>query len=91
MTDKQTLVSYRLQQAEETLSDAEGMLKGSFSPRSIINRAYYSMFYAVLGLLLHSGVNPRTSKHSGVLSAFDKVFVKTGRIDVRHTKALYRL
>ncbi|MBI5696093.1 MAG: HEPN domain-containing protein [Nitrospirae bacterium] len=91
MTDKQTLVSYRMAQAEETLSDAEIMLKDNGSPRSVINRAYYSMFYAVLALLLHSGINPRTSKHSGVLSMFDKEFVKTGRIDASFSKALHRL
>lgn len=39
MTDKQTLLFYRLQQAEETLSDAEKMLASGLSPRSIINRA----------------------------------------------------
>ena len=38
MTDKEALFLYRLKQAEETLSDAEEMLKGNFSPRSISNR-----------------------------------------------------
>jgi uncharacterized protein (UPF0332 family) len=41
MTDKKTLYQYRIKQAEETLSDAENMLKNHLSPRSIINRAYY--------------------------------------------------
>ncbi|MBI4824309.1 MAG: hypothetical protein HY805_08810 [Nitrospirae bacterium] len=48
MTDKESLFTYRLKQAEETLSDAKRMLQDKLSPRSIVNRAYYSMFYAVL-------------------------------------------
>jgi uncharacterized protein (UPF0332 family) len=44
MTDLETLFVYRFKQAEETLLDAERMLQGNFSPRSITNRAYYSMF-----------------------------------------------
>ena len=37
MTDKDSLFLYRLKQAEETLLDAENMLKGNFTPRSITN------------------------------------------------------
>jgi uncharacterized protein (UPF0332 family) len=44
MTDVETLVSYRLRQAEETIQDAEAMLKVRISSRSIVNRAYYAMF-----------------------------------------------
>jgi len=32
MTDKQTLLAYRLKQAEETLSDAEKMMENRLSP-----------------------------------------------------------
>jgi uncharacterized protein (UPF0332 family) len=48
VTDKQTLLAYRLKQAEETLADAEKMLQGGVSGRSIINRAYYVIFYSIL-------------------------------------------
>ncbi|MBI5892140.1 MAG: HEPN domain-containing protein [Deltaproteobacteria bacterium] len=89
MTDKETLYAHRLKQAEETLLDAERMLQGSFSPRSIINRAYYSMFYAVLALFLKTGVNIKTSKHIGVISMFDREFVKTGKIDKHYSKILH--
>ena len=70
MTDKQVLLAYRLKQAEETLADAELMLKSNLSARSVINRAYYSVFYAILALFIHSDVNPKTSKHSGVIAFF---------------------
>jgi len=89
MTDKETLFSYRFQQAEETLSEAKKMLEDSFSPRSIINRSYYSMFYALLALFLKTGINTKTSKHIGVISLFDKEFVKTGKIDKHYSTILH--
>jgi uncharacterized protein (UPF0332 family) len=70
MTDKDTLFLYRLNQAEDTLADAEKMVESGFSSRSIVNRANYAMFYAVLSLFLKSGVNIQTSKHSGIISIF---------------------
>jgi uncharacterized protein (UPF0332 family) len=91
MTDKQTLLHYRLRQAEETLSDAQKMLEQNISPRSVINRAYYSMFYALLALYIASEANLKTSKHSGVIALFDKEFVHTGKIDPYFSKILHRL
>ncbi len=77
MTDehRKELADYRLQQARETLQEAEGLFAMSLW-RGTINRAYYAMFYAVLALaVLRQQV---TSKHSGVLAFFDREFVKTG-------------
>ena len=91
MTDKQTLFNYRLKQAEETLSDAEKMLEQNISPRSVINRAYYSMFYALLALYIDNDINLKTSKHSGVITLFDKEFVHTGKIEADYSKILHKL
>lgn len=92
MTDIETLFLYRLKQAEETLSDAEKMYReGNFSPTSITNRTYYSMSYAVLALFLKTGVNFKTSKHIGVISLFDKEFIKTGRIDKYYSIILHKM
>jgi len=91
VTDKETLFLYRLVQAEETLMDAEKMLSGDFSPKSVTNRAYYSMFYALLALFLKSDINVRTSKHTGVISVFDKVFVKTGKFDKYYSKIIHEM
>ena len=65
----------RLQQAEESLEEAEYLFNGNKSPRSVINRAYYAMFYAILALLIFETYS--SSKHSGVLSYFNSRFVKT--------------
>lgn len=71
------LVSYRLEQADESLEAAEVLFKNKLQ-RPCVNRSYYTMFYAVLALL--AVVKKETSKHSGVISLFDKEFVKQGVI-----------
>ena len=70
------LAIYRLKQAEESLDEARFLLSGGKSPRSIINRAYYSMFYATLSLLIFEKYS--SSKHIGVISYFNQHFIKTG-------------
>jgi uncharacterized protein (UPF0332 family) len=88
MTDIDILMAYRLQQAEETLQDAATMLTGNFSSRSIVNRSYYAAFYAVLALFLSEGISIRTSKHSGIISVFNKEFILSAKIDRRFSKKL---
>jgi uncharacterized protein (UPF0332 family) len=46
------LAKYRLKQAEECISEASYLLSGTKSPRSVMNRTYYAMFYAVLALII---------------------------------------
>jgi hypothetical protein len=73
------LAQYRMQQAEESLDEARFLLGGGKSARSVINRAYYGMFYSVLALLVYEEFS--SSKHSGVLSYFNRHFVKGGILD----------
>lgn len=78
--DKQrNLALNRLKQAEESLDEARYLFDGRKSPRSVINRAYYAMFYSILALLIFEQY--ASSKHSGVLSFFNSRFVKTGIIE----------
>ena len=72
------LALYRIQQAEESLDEARYLLAGNKSTRSVINRAYYSMFYSILALLIFEPYS--SSKHSGVLSYFNRHFLKGGMI-----------
>jgi uncharacterized protein (UPF0332 family) len=71
----EALLRYRMEQAHETLREAEILLNES-ALRGTINRAYYAMFYALLALLATKRLG--TSKHSGALALFDREFVKTG-------------
>ena len=73
--DTRALIHYRMAQADEALADAASLLDCG-SPRAVVNRAYYAMFYAVLALLNLLGKG--TSKHSGAIALFDREFVKSG-------------
>jgi len=91
MNDKagtQELCLYRMQQANESLSEMD-MLKNAGYIRGAINRAYYAMFYAIQALVVQKKAN--VSKHSGTISFFDREFVKTGLIDKSFSKWLHRL
>jgi uncharacterized protein (UPF0332 family) len=72
----ETLIKYRLEQAQSALDDAKYLIDGNRSPQSIINRSYYAMFYAALALL--QNISKAPSKHSGVISLFDTEFVIKG-------------
>lgn len=62
---------------------------GGATARSVINRAYYSIFYAVLALFLKCGIRAETSKHAGIITVFDREFVRTGRIDKEYSRILH--
>lgn len=91
MTDRETIFDYRMRQTEETLAEAVKMLESGFSARSIVNRSYYAMFYAVLALFIHSNTPHKTSKHSGVIGIFNKEFIHSGKLDARFARMLYDL
>ncbi|MEZ4559489.1 MAG: HEPN domain-containing protein [Caldilineaceae bacterium] len=80
------LLQYRMEQAYETLLEAE-ILMDATALRGTMNRAYYAMFYAVLALLATKQLG--TSKHSGAISLFDREYVKTGIFPREFSKALH--
>ncbi len=73
---KKDLIQYRLELAHEMLRDARLLKENDGSPVSIVNRSYYSVFYAALALLVTVDTEP--SKHAGVLAKFDELFVREG-------------
>lgn len=80
------LVKYRLLEATETLTEAE-ILRDAGSYRGAVNRAYYAMFYALLGLLATRQLV--SSKHSGAIALFDREFVKTGIFPPELSRSLH--
>lgn len=82
----EALLRYRMEQAHDTLREAE-ILLGESALRGTINRAYYAMFYALLALLATRRLG--TSKHSGAISLFDREFVKTGLFPRELSRALH--
>jgi uncharacterized protein (UPF0332 family) len=83
---KRDLALYRLKEAEESLDEAQFLFDGEKSPRSVINRAYYAMFYSVLALLIFEPYS--SSKHSGVLSYFNRRFIKEGMLSEQVGRAI---
>ncbi len=67
------------------------MIQNNLSPRSIVNRAYYTVFYSLLALFLKADINVKTSKHTGVIAVFDKEFVHTGKIDQHYSKIVHKI
>ena len=88
MSEKASLILYRLDQARESLKEADVLLSAGMSCRSVMNRLYYAMFYAVLALLQDKQAG--TSKHSGAISLFDREFIKSDIFDKKFSKALHR-
>lgn len=83
--DKRDLALYRIKQAEESLDEARYLFEGLKSPRSVMNRLYYAMFYSVLSLLIFEPFS--SSKHSGVISYFNKRFIKEGNFKIELGRA----
>jgi len=80
------LARYRIQQANESLNEAE-ILQREQAWRGAINRAYYAMYYAVTALTVVQGYS--TSKHAGVIAFFDQQYVKTGTFSKDLSKKLH--
>jgi uncharacterized protein (UPF0332 family) len=78
MTEEQKrIIAYRLKRARETLASAKTLLDAQ-EYIGAVNRLYYACFYAVTALLESRSLV--SSKHSGVLSLFNKHFVRPGII-----------
>jgi len=87
--DIRQLVRGRVGQAEESLADAKALFRSGGSSRSVVNRAYYCMFYSVLALLQSISRVPR--KHQGAISLFDLEFVHKGLLSKDLSADLHRI
>ena len=82
------IVKYRLEQAEESLKDASILFDSEGSFRSVINRSYYAMFYATLALIAEQGTG--RSKHTGVISIFDREYVRKNIFPKEMSKMIHK-
>ncbi len=83
--NREALVKYRIEKAEESLREAEYLAKGLFWT-TCANRLYYLAFYAVSAILLLNGHTIFT--HKGVKNLFNELFIKTRILGYEYT-ALY--
>jgi uncharacterized protein (UPF0332 family) len=74
-----------LDKSEQSIN-AANLLLGDGYDDFAASRAYYAMFYAVEALMLDRDLS--FSKHSAVIAAFGKLFVKTGIFDSRFHRSL---
>ena len=74
-----------LDKSERSIN-AANLLLGDGYDDFAASRAYYAMFYAVEALMLDRDLS--FSKHSAVIAAFGKLFVKTGIFDSRFHRSL---
>lgn len=79
------LAKYRLETAKERLISSKLLLEAG-QYRDSIGRSYYAIFSAVRAVLATDRVD--FSKHSGVISFFQREYVKTNIFDVRYSKIL---
>ena len=79
------LSKWRIEKAEMTFKDGE-QLEQLGSYHSAINRFYYAAFHAVRALLATKELD--SAKHSGIISYFNKEFVKVGVVSKTSSKAL---
>jgi len=77
------LIKLWLEKADQAIASAK--LEHSAGHLSFaVNRIYYACFYAATALLLKEG--KQFSRHSAVMSEFNRSYVKTGKMDVRWSK-----
>lgn len=81
--NRKILMQYRLDMAKERLESAEILLENNQFKDSI-GRSYYAMFSSARALLALEGVD--YSKHTGVISHFQKEYIKTGIFDKKYSK-----
>jgi uncharacterized protein (UPF0332 family) len=81
------LARHRLARAKDAFAEGEHLLTKD-ACMGAVNRFYYAAFYADRSLLALRELD--SSRHSGVISLFQKHFVKPGLITVDKAKALPR-
>ena len=79
------LVMYRLKSAKERLDSAKILLEAG-KYKDSIGRSYYAIFTAVRAVLAKDEVD--FSKHAGVISYFQREYIKKGIFDKKYSKYL---
>ena len=86
--NKDDYIKYRFHRSEESLDDAL-ILAEKEKWNTVVNRLYYSCFYAVIALLLKNDIE--TQSHDGARNQFGLHFIKTGKIDKTYGKLFSKL
>jgi len=80
------LSKYGLQKAMEDLQTAKLLFEKDHFAQSI-NRSYYAVFHSVRALLAFDKFDSR--KHSGIISFFDKEYIRNNKLSKQFSKILH--
>lgn len=86
--NKEEYIKYRFHRAEESLEEAL-ILAEKERWNAVVNRLYYSCFYAVIAVLLKNDIETQT--HEGARTKFGLMFILTGKIDKSFGKLFTKL
>ena len=86
--NREIYIRYRFHRAEESSDDAL-LLAQNERWNTVVNRLYYSCFYAVIAILLKNNIETQT--HDGTRTQFGLNFIKTGLIDKKYGKLYSKL
>ena len=81
-------INYRFQRVTESFEEALNLAENK-RWNAVINRLYYSCFYAVIALLLKNNIETQT--HDGARIQFGLHFIKTGMVDPKFGKLFSKL
>jgi uncharacterized protein (UPF0332 family) len=85
--DRQTMIKYRTEQANEVIKEVVVLLKNGLL-KVAVNRIYYGMFYILNALALKHKFN--TSKHHQLIGWFNKTFIKDRKIAPKYGDIIRR-
>ena len=86
--EQKALVLHRFERAETSLQEAKDELARK-NPRLAVNRAYYTVFYAMRAFLATVGKD--SSKHSGIAALFNEHFIKSKIVPAVSSKLIQSL
>jgi uncharacterized protein (UPF0332 family) len=86
-SERNSLVSHRLQRAGETLDDAILLFKND-KLLSAVNRVYYAMHHALYALGLKNSFI--TGRHGQLIGWFNRVYVKSGIVEAGYSRIITR-
>lgn len=86
--NREDYINYRFQRAVESYEEAL-ILADNKRWNAVVNRLYYSCFYAVVALLLKNNIETQT--HDGARTQFGLNFVKPGIIETKYGKLFSKL
>jgi len=79
------LSRYRIERAREDLKAARILFENGLYSQSL-NRSYYSIFHAVRAVFVFEKFD--SSKHSGIISHFNRNYINEGIFDKEYSKIL---